>query len=410
MKENDITVSVIIPVYEVEEWIERFINSLKAQSLSGLEFIFVDDCGNDGTMDIINKFKEEDNRVIIIHNEKNIGPGSSRNKGIEIARGEYLSFLDPDDYISDNFYTSLYTCAKKTKKMIVKCEKVLVNISSSKVHRGTLSNSLIASELSSGKPLYTLFKYEHSTAIYKKELFTDGIVRYGDTYYSEDALFLLKCCSRTNSITFVNNAKYYYNIHTSSITSISNLERTEQELKSFENIVAYLSTMSLDVHLISYLINRINYYTNRLYICFKDNEVNKQVQQEYINKFIEIINSIPKALNDLNSDFDISYLLSKKELIPSITYTFDNKETPLLDTMGNILQTNREISNRYIARFNKAYLDTYFAYLNKKSKRKKPIKYSKYIHTLSVKKKALSYVLFSGYLIKHTLLKIKKAI
>ena len=96
-------VSVILPVYNVAPYLGRCIESLQAQTLADLEFIFVDDCSTDGSMESVEAWAEKDSRVRILRNEKNIGPGPSRNRGIEEARGEHLSFVDPDDYIAPDF-------------------------------------------------------------------------------------------------------------------------------------------------------------------------------------------------------------------------------------------------------------------------------------------------------------------
>ena len=104
---DEIKISVILPVYNVEPWIGDCIESLKKQRQDGLEFIFVDDCSTDNSIGVVEDWAAKDNRVRIIHNKENIGQGPSRNRGIEIARGEYLSFIDPDDWVCDVFYEKL---------------------------------------------------------------------------------------------------------------------------------------------------------------------------------------------------------------------------------------------------------------------------------------------------------------
>ena len=88
---NKTTVSVILPVYNVEPWIGDCIESLKKQKLLGLEFIFVDDCGTDNSMRAVEAWAAEDARVHIIRNPQNLGAGPSRNAGIETVRGILLN-------------------------------------------------------------------------------------------------------------------------------------------------------------------------------------------------------------------------------------------------------------------------------------------------------------------------------
>lgn len=299
MKDNAITISAIIPVFEVKQSIDFFIDSLKVQTLEGLEFIFVDDCGKDGSMDAVKKFKEEDSRVIIINNEKNSGPGVSRNNGIAIAKGEYLSFLDPDDYISNNFYQSLYSEAQKDNKDIIKGRRENNYISDDIPRRKFLSNSEMISRLNSGYPLYCAFLHGHQTAIYKRSLFEDGLVRYGETYYSEDSLFLLRCCLKTNSISFVDDAIYYYNIHNSSITTANSTKRLNEELSSLKEQFKLISTMQSDEYTTFFIKRRFMNLKNRLSFILNniDNPTKKKTSSYlyllkiYLVYYLSLINS-----------------------------------------------------------------------------------------------------------------------
>lgn len=103
-------ISVIIPVYNVAPYIAGCIGALKNQCFRDLEFIFVDDCSTDESMAAAEEFARTDPRVRILRNRENIGPGLSRNRGIETADGDYLSFMDPDDSLARIF---INCCTKK---------------------------------------------------------------------------------------------------------------------------------------------------------------------------------------------------------------------------------------------------------------------------------------------------------
>ena len=113
-------VSVIIPVYCSQGRISETLRCLQNQTLQELEFIFIDDKGCDGSFDIILGAASTDSRIVCIANDTNRGPGASRNKGIEIARGEFIAFVDADDMISHDFYEKLYEKAQKTGALVVK--------------------------------------------------------------------------------------------------------------------------------------------------------------------------------------------------------------------------------------------------------------------------------------------------
>lgn len=102
-------VSVIIPVYNAECFLERCLDSVLSQTLSDIEVICIDDCSTDNSFKILDKYVKKDSRVRCFRNEKNIGQGFTRNIGLDIAKGEYIAFVDCDDWIESNMYEVLYS-------------------------------------------------------------------------------------------------------------------------------------------------------------------------------------------------------------------------------------------------------------------------------------------------------------
>ena len=100
-------VSVIVPVYNAEKYLERCINSLKNQSLEDIEIILVDDSSTDSSLEICSKMAEKDLRIKVIHTV-NEGAGYARNAALEIATGEYIGFLDSDDFAEPDMFKTLY--------------------------------------------------------------------------------------------------------------------------------------------------------------------------------------------------------------------------------------------------------------------------------------------------------------
>ncbi|WP_400239102.1 glycosyltransferase family 2 protein [Methanomethylophilus alvi] len=105
------TVSVIVPIYNVEKYLPDCINSLKQQTLSDIEIILVDDGSTDNSYDIACELCKGDCRFRLIH-QSNGGTGSARNLGVRIARGKYIGFVDSDDYVDPNYYKKMYDCAE----------------------------------------------------------------------------------------------------------------------------------------------------------------------------------------------------------------------------------------------------------------------------------------------------------
>lgn len=119
MDENKIKISVIVPVYNLEDKIERCIESLINQTLKDIEIIVIDDGSTDKSLEKIQRFKEKNIKTIT---QKNSGASFSRNQGINLARGEYITFLDGDDWIEKNAYEVMYKYAKSESLDCLICD------------------------------------------------------------------------------------------------------------------------------------------------------------------------------------------------------------------------------------------------------------------------------------------------
>ena len=106
-------ISIIVPVYNIEEYLPRCIESILNQTYNNLELILVDDGSKDKSGEICDAYAKKDNRVVVLHKE-NGGSSSARNAGIAIAKGEYLGFVDSDDYIEPDMYEKMVAVIEKT--------------------------------------------------------------------------------------------------------------------------------------------------------------------------------------------------------------------------------------------------------------------------------------------------------
>ena len=154
-------VSVILPCYNVEKYIERCLNSLVQQTMGDIEIICVDDKSTDKTRDIIQQFANADKRIRAIFLDSNHGPGYARNIGMHNANGEYVSFIDPDDYIDTNFYAVLFDLAQSQNLDVAKGGFFLTDIANGTEHVSKLNKSIDTNQV--------LFSGEHHSAIYRRE-------------------------------------------------------------------------------------------------------------------------------------------------------------------------------------------------------------------------------------------------
>ena len=119
-------VSIIVPVYNVEKYLERCINSLQGQSLKELEIILVDDSSTDSSLQICNNLAKEDSRIKVIH-KVNEGAGKARNAALAVATGKYIGFVDSDDYVEHDMFEVLYEKAEKYNSDLVMSGVIFVD-------------------------------------------------------------------------------------------------------------------------------------------------------------------------------------------------------------------------------------------------------------------------------------------
>ena len=113
-------VSIIVPVYNVSNYIEQCLNSLTNQTLKEIEIIVVDDCGTDDSIDKAEKLAKKDKRIKIVHNKTNQGLAESRNIGLKYVKTEYVAFLDSDDWVAEDFIEKLYkACIRENADIAV---------------------------------------------------------------------------------------------------------------------------------------------------------------------------------------------------------------------------------------------------------------------------------------------------
>lgn len=222
----NLTVSVVIPVHNSEKYLERCIGTLRNQSLRGMEFIFVDDCSTDNSTAVIRKHALADPRIRLILNTANSGPGASRNAGIAAAKGEYVGFLDSDDYLSPTFYETLYNAA--TSRSAEDRPKAKFDIAKGQlahVRRDKIEYHQMSTERAFAGRVYKYFYAQHYTGIFRKGLLDQHPdARYGNASLGEDLVFLAKICFYARNIVLTNNAVYYYDTHKGSLASTSGYE------------------------------------------------------------------------------------------------------------------------------------------------------------------------------------------
>ena len=247
-------VSVIIPVYMVEKYIEKCVASLLSQTLGNeLEFIFVDDLGSDGSIKIVEKYAKIDPRIRIIKNPAHLGTGASRNAGIAAARGEFLGFVDPDDWVSPTFYGSLYSAAKLGNFDVVKGK--MVELTESSRYKSSKLNDKIVKKIAKKKgrnePLniFELFTHQHQTGLFRKSVVESSgkLVRYGESYSAQDITFLLTYGFFAKSLACVDEARYYYLVRHDSVSNNFSYDFLKGDFESMNERFNFIEDRGLTI-------------------------------------------------------------------------------------------------------------------------------------------------------------------
>lgn len=212
-------VSVIIPTYNYEKYIDRCVSSVIRQTLRDIEIILVDDGSTDNTPAICDSLAEKDPRIKVIH-KKNGGAASARNAGLEIASGEYACFFDSDDSVSENMVESLYNRLTESGADICSC---LLSLGGEKL--GNYDKEIIEFpqiKLGSAIPELmntNLVPYSPCNSLYRLDIIKKYSIVFSDykKVFSEDALFNLMYFCVTRKRAYVNEPMYQINRHDGSL-------------------------------------------------------------------------------------------------------------------------------------------------------------------------------------------------
>lgn len=229
--EKGVFLSVIIPVYNCEKYIERCISSILEQKMDNYEIIIVNDGSIDNTKNVLKKYK--DNKIFKIIDIENSGVSVARNIGIENASGEYITFVDADDYIDTHLYKSIEKVIKSSKDIIdlIKIPIRYVYPNGVKKDKVTFNDYIkYFSKEQYEKNIYNFYLkgYDLANAVcfwFRKKNIEN--IRFDKNIgYGEDLLFCFNCIKISQSILFLNSSeKYNYYIYNNSSSRIKNKEK-----------------------------------------------------------------------------------------------------------------------------------------------------------------------------------------
>ena len=221
-------ISIIVPVYKAEQYLDKCIESILNQTFNDFELILVDDGSPDGSGKICDEWAKKDNRIVVIHKE-NSGVSAARNTALDIANGEYIGFVDSDDTIEPTMYETLYNNMRDYNAQISVCDFRFVS-----PNRVRIDNLEIQTQVYDSKEAIeiifkdTPFSGHLCNKLFKADLF-DGVRLDEDIYIFEDMLAVLRILMNPIKIVYHSEPLYSYHLHDA---SASHFRLTEAYVKS----------------------------------------------------------------------------------------------------------------------------------------------------------------------------------
>ena len=299
-----IKISIIVPVYNVEKYLERCIISILNQRFYDFELILVNDGSTDRSLDICNEYEKIDNRIKVI-NKENGGLSSARNAGIEVAKGEYIAFVDSDDYINRNMYQVLYDNIIKADadisisnfEYVDENDDVNLNNKLENIEFMTFNNIEAMHQLYSGNNVQFIVAWNK---LYKRELFRE--LRYTEGRIHEDEFIIHKLLYNTNKVVYTPLRLYYY------VQRIGSITQSTFNVKRLDAIYAFSE--------------RLKYFREK---DLKDLEFKTQIfyLQLFFTSYYKVkseINNCEKELKELKKDYNRNFIRILKNTYYSWNY------------------------------------------------------------------------------------------
>ena len=250
--------SIIVPVYNVEKYLPKCLESLIKQTLKDIEIICVNDGSMDNSLAILKEFASKDSRVRIIDNQHQ-GVAKTRNTGIEQSTGEYIGFVDSDDYIDLDFFEKLYNSATKSNSDIaiasILKHKNFFNIYNAKYTKEetaiTIQDKI---KLCEDKKHFFFYAWNK---IYHSGFIKENNIKFSEGQIYEDVMFAIKALYYSNKIISVYGTKYHYIEHENSLTKYKDKtgEKEHDLIKAYSELQEFCNSKNIEIP------ERLNYYT-----------------------------------------------------------------------------------------------------------------------------------------------------
>lgn len=299
-------ISVIIPVYNAEKYVLRCLDSICGQTYNNIEIICIDDGSSDNAGKLLDKYAERDSRIIVRH-QANRGESNARNKGLELATGDYFGFMDCDDWIEADMYESLIKCAEQEKLDIVASSWFKDDDNSSvKINNKLPVNSEVFGRDEFLKYIYKRDYYRGFAymwnKLYKREVLMDNrgnMLKFDEQLrLGGDVLFLAETAVRTKRAKYVDKAFYHYYQRNESGCHTKDLTKMRDWIKAYEKTIELMKQNAVPEEILNYIKRFMAYHSS--------NAAEMAIEQKndkYKIEFQEIMRQYKTEYTDLNVEY-----------------------------------------------------------------------------------------------------------
>lgn len=366
-------ISIVIPCYNTEKYVERCLDSLINQTYKNLEIIVVNDCSPGNLQEILEKYIKEDNRIKVVNHEKNRGLFQARISGSEVATGDYIAFVDSDDYVELDFYRELLSTLENTTADMVICntvqegtERYIYNFF--KTGKTELRGEEILEEYfkQEGKnyrwhtvwnKLYSMELWKKSYPYYKK--ITKHLIM------TEDFVFSTVLFSHAKKLVYNDRANYFYCSNEEASTNVEKIKYKKAEKNISDIIMAF--DFVKDYLKISKLWNQYKENYNNWKLLYTqiwhNHVVNSDMSEEEQKKLLELLHKFCSKYEKVEIDntqfysvttpFNDKLLAMKDEIINHDIISFDVFDTLVVRPFYEPIDLFKFLNRKYMEIFNK---------------------------------------------------------
>ena len=321
-------VSIIVPVYNEEEYVSTCLDSLVKQTLDDIEIIVIDDNSTDNSLSILLDYARKYSNIKVYHNEKNIGQGATRNRGLSLARGEYIGFVDSDDYVSYTMYDDMYKALVNNNYPGVVTTNILFVKDDSFINNNLgYGNNYKEKVIIPTKYKEVVVNESPSVCnkLFRKDTLKD--YRFLEDSLFEDIAFSYFMLMRTDKIVMLPNTNYFYRRDITKGISSKNYQKNEnvtdifRVLDKLEDDVKKIN--KYDVFKDQIKLIQLAYSLTRIYEI-NNWDISLEEKEDIRNKMFAVIEKKYGALDNI----DIALLQSKcgMDVVDEYSNYLDNKK------------------------------------------------------------------------------------